>query len=336
MASVAGQTPAGLQGFGASAPGPRRRTTTHLTPLPAGPAVTSNGRSRGSSGRPRVAFAGEPGGINEEAVLDHYAQDVEPYPCPSFEDVFDAVESGEAYAGIVPVENTVDGSVARVSDLLLDRDLTIVAEILVRVNQALVGHAGTTLESLRTVRGTGPSLAACRRFFRLHGQIEPRPVLSVAEALRGLVDAKAGDSAVICPPRMAAFHQLAVLKDHLEDDHDNTTRFFVVAAHAESSNNADKTSIAFGVKNRPGALFDSLAAFATRGINLTKVESRPRRTRAWVYVFFIDFEGSLQDRACREAVGELLTKASFVKVLGSYERAELPERPGHDPGAKGS
>ncbi len=250
-----------------------------------------------------------------------FGEGTETVPCVEFLDAFEAVDAGTATHAVLPVENSIEGSVAPVNDLLLEHDLAITAEALVPVNHCLIGNPGSRLETLRTVYSHPQALGQCRRFLSQHRPWRQVPAYDTAGSVKLVRDRGRNDEAAIASRRSAALYGLQILAEDIQTDHENTTRFFVLEKHPREIRNANKTSIAFGARNVPGALHRCLGEFATRRINLTKLESRPRRDRPWNYVFYADVEGSLDDPTVREAVGALVTTAGFVKVLGSYRRA---------------
>jgi len=276
---------------------------------------------RSASGRPRVAFQGEPGAYSHEAALNFFGPDLELLPCRTFGEVAQAVETGRAEFGILPVENSTAGSINAVYDLLLDRDLRIWGEVILRVRHCLLAPPGTSLSEIRAVRSHPQALEQCARFIERHGW-EAIAAHDTAGSARMLAEHPEPGVAAIAGRLAAERYGLAILAEGIEDDPENATRFFIVSTREPPRAERHKTSIVFSTRHVPGALHACLGEFATRGINLTKLESRPRRGRPWEYVFYVDFEGHWQDPPCREALLGLLQRASFVKLLGSYPAAE--------------
>ncbi len=271
--------------------------------------------------RPRVAFQGEPGAYSHEAALRFFGPEIELLPCRTFADVAQAVEAGRAEFGVLPVENSTAGSINAVYDLLLDRDLRIWGEVILRVRHCLLVPPGTTLADVRAVRSHPQALEQCARFIERHGW-EALAAHDTAGSARMLAERPEPGIAAIAGRLAAERYGLAILVEGIEDDPENATRFFIVSTREPPRAERNKTSIVFSTRHVPGALHACLGEFATRGINLTKLESRPRRGRPWEYVFYVDFEGHWQDPPCREALLGLLQRASFVKLLGSYPAAE--------------
>ncbi|RUA17021.1 MAG: prephenate dehydratase [Clostridia bacterium] len=271
-----------------------------------------------------VAFQGEHGAFSEEAIRQHFGPDVETLPCRSFEDIFAAVDEERIDFGAVPVENSVAGSINKAYDLLLEHDLKAWGEIFLRVRHNLMALPGTKLEEISEVRSHPQALAQCERFLNRHGW-QAKPWYDTAGSAKDLAQNPEPGVAVIASSLAAEIYQLKILTPGIEDMAFNYTRFFVVGRgeppHAEKA----KTSLVFATAHSPGALVACLNEFASRGINLTKLESRPRRNRPWHYVFYLDFEGHWQDEKQREALVALLARAAFVKLLGSYPAAIMPE-----------
>lgn len=272
---------------------------------------------------PRVAFQGEPGAYSHEAALRFFGPGLALLPCRTFAEVAQAVESGQADFGILPIENSTAGSINAVYDLLLDRDLRIWGEVILRVRHCLLAPPGTTLSDIRAVRSHPQALEQCARFIERHGW-EALAVHDTAGSARMLAERPEPGVAVIASRLAAERYGLAVLAEGIEDEPENATRFVVVSTQEPPRGARHKTSLVFSTRHVPGALHACLGEFAARGINLTKLESRPRRGRPWEYVFYVDFEGHWQDPPCQEALLGLLQRASFVKLLGSYPVAEGP------------
>jgi prephenate dehydratase len=271
-----------------------------------------------------VAFQGEHGAFSEEAIRQHFGPEVETLPCRSFEDIFAAVDDGRATFGAVPVENSMAGSINKAYDLLLEHDLKVWGEIFLRVRHNLISLPGTTLEDVQEVRSHPQALAQCERFLNRHGW-QAKPWYDTAGSAKDLAANPEPGVAVIASKLAAEIYDLEILAPGIEDFAFNYTRFFVVGRGEPPRAERSKTSLVFATAHSPGALVACLNEFASRGINLTKLESRPRRNRPWHYVFYLDFEGHWEDEKQREALVALLARAAFVKLLGSYPAAEMPD-----------
>jgi prephenate dehydratase len=275
-----------------------------------------------------VAFQGERGAYSEAASVAHFGEVVQPLPCPSFEEVFEAVTGDSADQGIIPVENSLAGSIHRNYDLLLRYNLTIVGEVQIRIAHHLIAMPGVNLAELRRVYSHPQALAQCERSLdKLLPHVERVPTYDTAGSVKMLREEDIRDGAAIASRRAADIYDMTVLRDDLEDNPENYTRFLILNQQSVVPNGAVKTSIVFSMDNVPGALFKSLAVFALRDIDLTKIESRPLRGthrspagKRWQYFFYIDFVGSIHDVHCRNALNHLQEITSFFRVLGSYPR----------------
>ena len=268
----------------------------------------------------KVAFQGVEGAFSEDAVALFF-KEVQTLPCPDFESVFRAVELREADYGMVPVENSLEGTVAAVNDLLLENDLIIVGEVLVPVVHCLMVNPGSDITRIRRVYSHPQALGQCRTFLAKFPQWEKVPSFDTAGSARHVRDNALPEEAAIASCRAARFYGLEVLREGVQNSEENFTRFFAIQRASRLLDRGDKTSLAFATRNVPGMLYEAMGAFASRGINMTKVESRPRKGRAWEYVFFVDIDGHVNDPKVAEALTDLVRRAAFVKVLGSYPRA---------------
>ncbi|MCS7087763.1 MAG: prephenate dehydratase [Thermoflexales bacterium] len=282
-----------------------------------------------------VAFQGEPGAYSEQAAFDFFGANIVPLPHPTFDAVFEAVESGACSFGIVPMENSLGGSVHRNYDLLMRYTLHIVGEVIVRIRWYLYALPGVSLGEIRRVISHWQALAQCERTLStLLPQAEREQVYDTAGSVKLLAEEGRRDTAAIAGRRAHELYGVPIMREGLEDDPSNYTRFIILARdpHVFSEplgtprNDADyKTSIVFAMRNRPGALFRALAAFALRDIDLTKIESRPLQGSPWEYLFYMDFVGHAQSPHCERALAHLGEMATLLRVLGSYRRAKMPE-----------
>jgi len=271
----------------------------------------------------RVAFQGVAGAYSEEAVRQFFGPEVESVPCRTLADIFLTVESGDADYGMLPVENAVAGSVTQSYELLMEHDLRIYAEVILHVRHMLLGLPGIKPADLKRVRSHPQALAQCQRYLGRHG-LEPEPAFDTAGSARDLAAAPEPGIAVIASELAAELYGLEILDQNIEDFPFNYTRFFVLALQDPPRAQRNKTSVVFTTPHRPGALYGCLEEFARRGINLAKIESRPRLNRPWQYIFYLDFEGHCQDPECEAAIMGLLRHSSFIKLLGSYPAATTP------------
>jgi prephenate dehydratase len=271
----------------------------------------------------RVAFQGVAGAYSEEAIRQYFGAEVETIPCKTSDEIFPIVENGDADYGMLPVENAVAGSVTGSYELLMEHDLRVWAEVILRVHHMLLAAPGTKLEDLERVRSHPQALAQCEHFLDRYG-LQAEPAFDTAGSARDLAENPEPGVGTIAGELAAEMYGLEIVARNIEDFHFNYTRFFVLSMDDPPRPQRPKTSLVFSARHQPGTLYDSLGEFATRGINLTKIESRPRRNRPWQYLFYLDFEGHWQDPECEAAIMALLRRSSFVKMLGSYPAATTP------------
>jgi prephenate dehydratase len=268
-----------------------------------------------------IAFQGEDGAYSQEAIFETFGAETQTLACHAFSDIFHAVESGRVDLGMLPIENSTAGAINQSYDLLLDYDLKITREVIFRVRHALMVPAGVALEDIKHVYSHPQALAQCEHFIADH-HWEPIVAYDTAGAAKELAASPQKDAGAIASETAARRYGLQILARGVEDLTNNYTRFFVIGHSELPREEKSKTSVVLATRHTPGALYECLGAFASRGINLAKLESRPDRRRAWHYVFYLDFEGHWDDAPCRDALIDLLTKSSFLKVLGSYPAAK--------------
>ena len=302
----------------------------------------------------KVAIQGELGSFSHEAA-ERMLPRCTVVSCARSAEVFDRVEQGSVWAAVIPIENTLAGTVAEHADLLVARDVFVQAEYLLRIVHNVIAAPGVKLKSLRRVLSHPVALDQCRDFFRCHPQIEAVPFYDTAGSVKHVIARQLKDAAGIAGRQAAREYAGKILQAGVEDDKRNFTRFFLIRKFGRAAGGknphpvaksatrlghpremgtsaaatdyrrliprgANKTSIAFQVKNLPGALFKSLSVFALRDISLSKIESRPMRGRPWEYVFYVDFLRG-DDEPARNALRHLGEVAEFVKVLGIYPAA---------------
>jgi chorismate mutase / prephenate dehydratase len=267
----------------------------------------------------KAAYQGVPGAYSEAAVLQYWGKVAEPTPKPYLEDVFSAVEAGEAEVGLVPVENTIEGSISRTYDLLYERSLTVLGETVFRVSHCLIALPGVEPSDIRRVYSHPQALGQTRSYLAAHSY-EPVNHFDTAGAVKMISDVGIRDAAAVASRRAADIYGMSILAEGIEDNVENYTRFLHVGRGSTRPTGCDKTSIAFTVDHRPGTLISALRALADRRLNLTKIESRPYPGKPWEYIFFIDFEGHMDEYVSSEALRELEAYTGCLKVLGSYPR----------------
>jgi len=269
----------------------------------------------------KVAFQGERGAYGEMATLQYFPK-AGLLPKKSFQDVFDAVESGSADYAVVPVENSIEGSVNEIYDLLLQTEMTVIGEVYQRVRHCLI--ANKTAKKIKYVHSHPQALAQCRKYLQKK-KLEPVPAYDTAGAVKMIKDDRMFDSAAIASKRAAELYGMKILDEDIQDRKNNYTRFFVLSPKNTMSDKAGqyKTSMIFSVKHLPGTLFGIIGEFAVRRINLTKIESRPTKETPWEYNFYVDLEGHTRDAVVQEALESVKPKTSYLKILGSYRKAEF-------------
>ena len=287
----------------------------------------------------RVAFQGEPGAFSEEAVLGYFGAAVDARAVPTWRGVFEAVASGSEDAGVVAIESSLAGSIRETYDLLLeffDAGVRIVGEVSVPVRLALVALPGQSLEAIERVYSHAQALAQADTFLRSRDW-QVMTTYNTAGAARMIADQRDQGAAAIASPRVAGIYGLDVLADNVQSGDENRTRFAVLARAGEAPGAAPaavaaaaatpigagprKTTLVFAVRNVPGSLHRCLGAFATRGVNLSRLESRPAGTARWEYDFWVDIDADAADPTCAAAIEALRSDAQMVRVLGSYPRA---------------
>jgi chorismate mutase/prephenate dehydratase len=267
-----------------------------------------------------VAFQGEPGAYSEEAALRFFGKSTKGVPRETLDGAFEAVQNGEAPFVIVPVENSLEGSVTRAYDLLLDSPLMICGETELRISHCLIAVQGATLDTIKFVYSHPQALGQSRSFLS-HLKAEIIPASDTAGSVKMIKEQGKLDSAAVASLRAAELYGMTIIAKEIEDNPHNFTRFFVLSKEDSPPTDNDKTSIVFTLKHKPGALYDCLREFAERKINLTKLESRPTRHQVWEYNFYMDFSGHREEKGIAEALKALEEHAVFVKILGSYPKA---------------
>lgn len=270
-----------------------------------------------------VAYLGPQGTFSESAAMKHFGLAAETCPMPSIDEVYRAVESGAADFGVVPVENSTEGAVGRSLDLMPQTPAKVCGEVLIRIHHHLMAsQPGLAPGSIRRIYSHSQSFAQCHEWLNAHApNAERMAVASNAEAARRA--SQEPGTAAVAGERAAEHYQLAVLASNIEDEPNNTTRFLVLGDYEPKPSGHDRTSLVLSARNRAGAVYEMLTPFATRGVSMTKFESRPSRVALWEYLFFVDLEGHRDDPQVAEALAEVERIAGYMKLLGSYPMAVL-------------
>lgn len=275
-----------------------------------------------------VSFQGERGAFSEEAARQLLGPRVEMMPQPRFEDIFRRLKEGKVTGAVVPIENTLAGSVHENYDHLQRFNFPIVAETSVRIVHNLIAPPGVTLKKVRRVFSHPVALNQCLEFFARNPQVERVPFYDTAGSVKMVIEDGLRDAAAIGSAVAAEIYGGRILKRSIEDDRANYTRFFLLRKPEfarrhpprERPGTVWKTSLVFSTRNVPGALFRTLSVFALRDLNLLKIESRPLRGKPWEYLFYVDFVGRVEDRNVQNALGHLRELADYLRVLGSYPK----------------
>lgn len=272
-----------------------------------------------------VAFQGEPGAYSE-AAAQRFAPGADVLPCPSFEEVFRTVEARTAALGVLPIENSIGGTIHRNYDLLLEHALQIVGDLELRVVHSLIALPGTAIDQIKTIYSHPQALAQCDKYLRSLPGVEVVATYDTAGSAKLIKDRQLKGAAAIASERAAAVFELAVLESGIQDFSDNITRFLVVAPASAGAGTrpTNKTTVVFTLANEAGALFRALSVFALRGIDLTKLESRPIPGRPWEYLFYVDLAVGAEDPRCDRALAHLAEFAPMLRNLGSYASTLLP------------
>jgi chorismate mutase/prephenate dehydratase len=268
----------------------------------------------------KVAFLGPEATFTHLAALRHFGSSVAFDPNSSIRAVFEAVDMGKAQFGVVPIENSNEGVVSYTLDTFMDYDLMIHAEVMLEVSHNLMSRSGD-IKKIKKIYSHPQAAAQCRGW--IEANLPSVPVVEASSTAKAAEFAAAdGKVAAIASELAAKMHDLHFVERNIEDNRRNFTRFLVIAEESPPKTGMDKTSIMFSVKDKPGALFDILEPYKKAGINLSKIESRPSKRKAWEYIFFVDMEGHYDDKKIMNAIGEMKDHCLFLKVLGSYPRSE--------------
>ncbi len=265
-----------------------------------------------------IAFQGEPGAYSQAAALAFFGDQTETLPCETFEGVFRAVGQGQAERGLIPIENSLAGSIHRNYDLLLRYQIPITGEVHHRIRHCLLALPGVGMAELRSVMSHPQALAQCERYLSELDDVEIVSGHDTAGSARIVSERGLRDTAAIASEHASVVYGMQVLAEGIEDDPANFTRFLSLGGELPEPGPGSKTSIVFALKNQPGALSAALAPFASRGIDLTKIESRPLIGKPWEYLFYLDIVGAPGDEAASAGLSELKAITTEFRILGTY------------------
>jgi prephenate dehydratase len=269
----------------------------------------------------RVAFLGQPGSYSEAAAVAFFGDSIQPVSCKDFDAIFDSVTQGDTDRGVLPLENSLAGSIHRNYDLLLRHELSIIGEIQIPIATQLIALPGVSLADVEKVYSHPQPLAQCEHSLtRLLPRAERISTYDTASGVKLLKEENVTNAAALGSERAASIYGMNILQRNMQDNAENYTRFVIVSHDPIVPEGEAKTSIVFAMSNAPGSLFKSLAVFALRDIDLTKIESRPLQGSRWHYFFYIDFIGSQYEERCQNALNHLQEITTFYRVLGSYPK----------------
>ena len=268
--------------------------------------------------RTTVAFQGELGAFSQQATRKIFGSAVVPTPCVTFDDVFDAVRRKKADFAVIPIENSLAGSIHQNFDLLTRHSLEAVAETYVRIEHDLIAFPGTSLEQIEQIYSHPVALAQCQRLLRKLRRVEKVSFYDTAGSVKHIRDRGLRHAAAIASADAARLYGMRVLVRGIEDNAENYTRFLGLAPRGKFAHAGKKTTIVFGLRNQPGALFKALSVFALRNIDLTKIESRPIHGKPWEYLFYVDLLSDAHSRECANALRHLQEMTLYFRILGCY------------------
>ncbi|MBF0302091.1 MAG: 3-deoxy-7-phosphoheptulonate synthase [Desulfamplus sp.] len=284
---------------------------------------TGTAESENSRQEKRVVYLGEQGTFSHKAAIQYFSSDVESYPVPSFRDIFEEVKSGAADFGMIPIENSLAGSIHENYDLLLEYKLFITGELSIRIIHNLIAHKDSRLEDIKQVFAPPPALNQCRRFLNANPDIRLVPVNATASAVKSVAESGTLEDAAIGSVEAAALFGMTVLEEAIEDNPRNFTRFVIIERQMlndELKSNASliKSSVVFSTSNKPGSLFEVMKVFSENQINLVKLESRPIHGKPWQYMFYADLETDLTNSSADGVIKAIKQNTEFFRILGSY------------------
>ena len=271
----------------------------------------------------KVAFQGVRGAYSEQATRQFFPKQTPTFlPCEEFGGVFDAVLKGKAQAGVIPIENTLTGSIHQNFDLLRERKVWIAGETRVRVSHNLIVQPGVKKKDITRVLSHPQGLYQCQKFLNRHRSWKQEPAFDTAGSVELLKNENIRDGAAVAGKTAAEYYSMDILAEAIEDNKQNFTRFFLLRKTKRIERDANKTTLMFGLKDAPGVLFKALSVFAVRDLSLAKIESRPIHGKPWEYYFYADVIGCLRETAFQNAIRHLEELTTSVRVLGSYRAAE--------------
>ncbi|MCQ2356297.1 MAG: prephenate dehydratase [Methanocorpusculum sp.] len=276
---------------------------------------------------PKVGYQGVAGSFGEQAALEYFGGTVSAVTnYKEFDDVFAALERGEIDYGVLPIENSTAGDVLEVADLITRCSLYVVGEHIIRVRHNLLGVSGASTGMIREVYSHPQAISQCRDFLRHHPEINAYPYANTALAAKFIAEEQDPAKASIGSLRAAELYGLDVLEKNIQTAENNYTRFVILSRHMEITKQSDKISLVFSTAHKSGALYSVLAHFAYNGLNLLKIQSRPKPDSPWEYIFFLDVAGNLEDANVLIALGKVREQSSWFKLIGNYPHYQHTDR----------
>ena len=267
----------------------------------------------------RVSFQGERGAYSEAAAISFFKEKIETIPKTTFTEVIESTQNGNTEYSVLPVENSIEGSVGESNDLLYETTLNVVGEKYQEIQHCLIGL--DSLDKIDTVYSHPQALGQCRKFIQKH-KLKTIPTYDTAGSVKIIKELNKKNIACIASRQASEIFQVPIIVENIADNPKNYTRFLVLSKDKTDESNKDKTSIIFSIKHEPGALHHIIEKFSEYGINLTKIESRPKKSTAWEYNFHVDFEGHENNSRVKEMLENIKQKTLFLKILGSYPISE--------------
>ncbi len=266
----------------------------------------------------KVAFQGEPGAFSQAAAHRIFRHRIDAVPCPHFEAVFESVAKKKSRYAVIPIENSLAGSIHQNFDLLTRYSLEAIGETFLRIEHHLIAGRNTRLSQIKSIYSHPVALAQCQGLLKKLKRVEKISFYDTAGSVKYIRDNQLENAAAIASAGAARMYRMKIMKSGIEDNPENFTRFLALARRRDSPRGGPKTSIVFGVRNEPAALFKVLSVFALRNIDLTKIESRPIPGRPWQYLFYVDLQSDVRSQTCSNALRHLREMTLYFQMLGSY------------------
>ena len=268
----------------------------------------------------KISFQGEHGAYSETSARRFFENDIESVPCRTFHDALDEIESGNSDYAVLPVENSIEGSVGQSFDAILSADLHAVGEIYLEIHHCLISNG--KIGEIDTVYSHPQALGQCSDFIQKNS-LKTIPTYDTAGSVKIIKDLNEKNIAAIASKNAAEIYNMPIIKEEIENDQNNVTRFLIFSKQQTEPTTNDKTSIIFSINHEPGTLYEIIKEFSNNNINLTKIESRPKKGATWEYNFYLDFVGHISDPKINSMLDNLKKNTKFLKIIGSYPLAEL-------------